>query len=58
MVPRKNCLTFLLLACAALLFDAQAAKACSCGPKPTVLEAYDSSDVELSFPFPGCKKAI
>ncbi|HEX8456037.1 MAG TPA: hypothetical protein VF656_01850 [Pyrinomonadaceae bacterium] len=40
----KNYFSFLLLVGAALFWGASAAHACSCGPRPTVLEAYEGSN--------------
>lgn len=40
----KRCFSFLLLVGAALLFGAEAAHACSCAPRPTVLDSYEEAD--------------
>jgi hypothetical protein len=40
----KSCLTFLSLTIAALFFGAPDARACSCGPTPTVLDSYEAAD--------------
>lgn len=39
-----RCLLFLVFATALLLASTNIANACSCGPRPTVLEAFDGSD--------------
>jgi hypothetical protein len=38
-------LLFLLIIFACLIFNARVARACSCGPTPTVLDAYEHADV-------------
>jgi hypothetical protein len=39
----KRCFSFLLFAFTVLIFDARVANACSCGAKPTVLDAYEGA---------------
>ena len=39
-----QCLLFSLFSCAFFLSAAQKASACTCGPRPTVLETFDESD--------------
>lgn len=41
----KSCFLLLSLALAVLVFGAAEAHACSCGARPTVLDAYDSAEV-------------
>jgi hypothetical protein len=43
-MSHKNFFSFLLPVLAALLFGAPDALACSCGPRPTVLDSYERSD--------------
>lgn len=43
----KRWFSFLLLIFAVLFLEARAAKACSCGPRQTVLEAYESADLVI-----------
>jgi hypothetical protein len=43
-MPHKKFFLFLLAAFAFLLFGASAGYACSCGPEPTVLDAYNHAD--------------
>lgn len=43
-MSHKNCFSFLLLALM-MLSVARAVHACSCGPTPTVLDAYEDADV-------------
>ena len=44
-MARRKRLPLLLLALAALLCGARSAYACSCGPSPTVLDAYERAEV-------------
>ena len=40
----SQCLLLSMLSCVFLLSAAQTATACSCGPRPTVLDSFEKSD--------------
>ena len=56
-MAHKKSYSFLLLALAALLCTARDAHACSCGPKPTVLEAYEGSSAVIIAKITSVQKA-
>ena len=46
-----QCLLLTILSCVFLLSTAQNASACSCGGRPTVLDAFDGSDEVVTSSF-------